>query len=130
MGQEMPIFTKSFDFLSWLLPMTNHFPKIHRQTFTHRLLNAAFDLREHLEAANHVMGSKRLALLKLADQDLDRVRLYLRLAAKWNWLTPGQYQHAAVMVTEIGKLLGGWIKTTHPQRPATRGSLPAGAAPK
>lgn len=38
MGQEMPIFTKSFGFLSWLLPMTNHFPKIHRQTFTHRLI--------------------------------------------------------------------------------------------
>jgi len=40
---EMPIFTRTFDFLSWLLPATNHFPRAHRHTFTQRLLNAAFD---------------------------------------------------------------------------------------
>ena len=41
--QEMPIFTKTYDLLSWLLPATNHFPKAHRHTFTERVLNAAFD---------------------------------------------------------------------------------------
>lgn len=25
--QEMPIFTRTFDFLTWLLPVTNHFPR-------------------------------------------------------------------------------------------------------
>lgn len=32
-GQEMPIFTRTFDFLTWLLPITNHFPTAHRNTF-------------------------------------------------------------------------------------------------
>jgi hypothetical protein len=58
------------------------------------------------------MGQRRLDRLDAADLCLDRVRLYLRLAAKWEWLTPGQYQHAARMATEIGKLLGGWKKVT------------------
>ncbi len=48
MPQETPIFTRTFDFLTWLLPMTNHFPRAHRHTFTQRLLDAAFDLRERL----------------------------------------------------------------------------------
>jgi four helix bundle protein len=108
---EMPIFNRSFDFLTWLLPATNHFPRAHRHSFTNRLLEAAFDLREHLEAANYHMGRERLAYLKLADLSLDRVRLYLRLAARWKWLSPGQYRHAAEMVAEIGRLLGGWKKT-------------------
>lgn len=47
--QETPIFTRTFDFLSWLLPVTNKFPRVHRHTFTRRLLDAAFDLRERLE---------------------------------------------------------------------------------
>jgi four helix bundle protein len=109
---EMPIFTRTFDFLTWLLPVTNHFPRAHRHTLTQRLLNAAFDLRETLEAANRKSGSERLELLHQADAVLDRVRVYLRLAVKWGWLSGGQYQHVAGMVTEIGKLLGGWIKTT------------------
>jgi four helix bundle protein len=110
--QEMPIFTRTFDFLTWLLPVTNNFPRSHRHSFTQRLLDAAFDLREHLEAANHRQGRERLARLQAADEALDRVRTYLRLAARWEWLSPGQYQHVALMVAEIGRLLGGWKRVT------------------
>lgn len=109
---EMPIFTRTFDFLTWLLPATNHFPRAHRHTFTQRLLDAAFDLRERLEEANWRQGSARLEKLREADEALSKVRLYLRLAYRWQWLTPGQYQHAAAMTTEIGQLLGGWKKKT------------------
>jgi hypothetical protein len=108
----MPIFTRTFDLLTWLLPATNHFPRAHRHSFTQRLLDSAFDLREQLEAANHRMGDERLERLRRADEALDRVRLYLRLAARWGWLTAGQYQHVAAMLVEIGRLLGGWKKAT------------------
>jgi hypothetical protein len=47
-----------------------------------------------------------------ADAALDKVRLYLRMSAGWSWLKPGQYQHAAAMVAEIGRLLGGWKQQT------------------
>jgi hypothetical protein len=113
-AEEMPIFIRSFDFLTWLLPITNNFPRAQRHTATKRLLDAAFDLREHLEAANHRLGAARLQFLDAADEDLDNIRLYIRLAMKWEWLTDGQYQHAAAMVAEIGRLLGGWKKITHP----------------
>ena len=108
----MPIFVRTFDFLTWLLPATNNFPRAHRHTVTQRLLNAAFDLRERLEEANLRQGAARLDRLALADDALTHVRVYLRLAVHWKWLTPGQYQHVAVMVTEIGKLLGGWQQGT------------------
>ncbi len=114
MGEETPIFTRTFDMLSWLLPVTNNFPRAHRHTATKRLLDAAFDLREHLEAANHRLGKARLEYLDAADQDLDNLRLYIRLAAQWDWLTEGQYLHVAAMIAEIGRLLSGWKKVTHP----------------
>ncbi len=113
--QEMPIFTRTFDLLTWLLPATNHFPKAHRHTFTRRLLDAAFDLRERLEEANLRKASARIEQLLLADEALAKMRMYLRLAARWGWLSLGQYEHVAVMANEIGRLLGGWQKVTrHP----------------
>ena len=126
----MPIFTRTFDFLSWLLPVSNNFPRAHRFSFTRRLLDTAFDLRERLEEANHRQGEARLALLNEADVALDKVRLYLRLSARWEWLTGGQYQHAARMVAEIGRLLGGWHKVTtaDPARSKRGNSRPAGRA--
>jgi hypothetical protein len=48
-GPETPIFTRTCDFLTWLLPATNNFPRAHRHTFTRRLLDAAFDPRERLK---------------------------------------------------------------------------------
>jgi four helix bundle protein len=124
--QEMPIFVRTFDFLTWLLPATNHFPRAHRFTFTRRLLDAAFDLLERLQEANHRQGAERLALLKEADAALDKVRLYLRMAARWEWLSAGQYRHVARMVTEIGRLLGGWQKVTRaPARERKGNARPA-----
>jgi hypothetical protein len=70
--KEMPIFTRTFDFLTWLLPVTNHFPRAHRHTFTRRLLDAAFDLRERLEEANFRRGAARIERLRLADEALAR----------------------------------------------------------
>jgi hypothetical protein len=71
---EMPIFTRTYDFLTWLLPVANNFPRAHRHTVTRRLLDAAFDLRERLEEANLRRQEARLERLSLADEALARVR--------------------------------------------------------
>lgn len=108
--QQMPIFSKTYDLLVWLLQVTRHFPKMRRHDFTKRLLDAAFDLRERLEEANLRRSAARRDSLKLADEALAKVRLYVRLAAKMQWLSKGQYAHVVPMLSEIGKLLGGWFK--------------------
>ena len=110
---EMPIFTRTFDLLTWLMQVTNHFPSAHRHGFTRRLQEAAFDLRERLEEANLRRGNVRGERLIEADEALARVRLYLRLANRLGWLSSGQYGHAAELVAEIGRLLGGWQKAGH-----------------
>jgi hypothetical protein len=43
---------------------------------------------------------------------LTKLRLYLRLAHRWQWLNDGQYEHVSRMVAEVGKLLGGWVKSS------------------
>ena len=112
MEQPTPIFTQTFDFVTWLLAATNHFPRSQRFVVTKRLLDAALNFQELLVEANVRRGQARLTKLDLADAELDKVRLYLRLASRWEWLTAGQYQHAAQYVTEMGRLLGGWKKLT------------------
>jgi len=120
--QEMPLFTRTFDFLTWLMPITNHFPRSQRFLITKRLLDAALDFQETIIEANNCRGRKRLSRLKQADELLDRMRLYLRLAARYKWLKRGQYRHAAQMVAEMGRLLGGWQRTTQQQKPAPSNS--------
>jgi hypothetical protein len=40
-----------------------------------------------------------------------RLRLYVRLSDERSLLKDNQYRYASEQLTEIGKLLGGWLKT-------------------
>jgi hypothetical protein len=48
--------------------------------------------------------------LHTADKLLTKIRLYIRLSHDLHCLSFGQFEHAAVVVDEIGRLLGGWQK--------------------
>ena len=114
MAEEMVIFTRTYDFISWLLPLTMNFPRSQRFVVTSRLQMAALNFQEQLIEANAQRGAKRAEKLRIADAELLKIRLYLRLCERWRWLSPGQYRHASQMVMEMGQLLGGWLKTVTP----------------
>ena len=110
MAEDMIILARTFDLLAWLLPKLEHFPRLYRATLTQRLMDAALDMQEALFAAQSERGAVRQAHLRQADAALNRLRLYLRLAHHWQWLSAGQYQHVSRMVAEVGRLLGGWMR--------------------
>ena len=112
MSEEMVIFTRTYDFISWLLPITQNFPRSQRFLVTQRLQGAILNFQELLIEANAERGPSRIEKLRFADVELRKVRLYLRLSQKWDWIKEGQYHHASMLIAEIGKLLGGWKKVS------------------
>ena len=110
MSNDMIILTRLFDLLVWLGPKAEKFPRPYRLTVTQRLMNAALDVQESLFDAQSRRGRERVNCLQAADAALNKLRLYLRLAHHWRWLSDGQYQHVSALVLEIGRLLGGWLK--------------------
>lgn len=107
--QESPIFVRTFDLLAWLLPVTLKFPREQRFVLAKRLQDAAFNFYEAITAAG--LGANAGRSLAQADVELQRLKLYLRLSHRLELFSPGQYEHAARMAVEIGKLLGGWRKS-------------------
>jgi hypothetical protein len=110
MSDDMIILTRTFDLLAWLGPRSENFPKAYRLTVTLRLMDAALDFQEALFDAQSQGGTTRQKHLRAADAQLNKLRLYLRLAHQWKWLNDGQYKHVSIMVAEIGRMLGGWLK--------------------
>ncbi len=110
MAEDLVLLTRLFDLLAWLVPKSETFPKPFRHTVTHRLVSSALDCQEAVFAAQTCRGPARQAALARADAALNAVRLYLRLAHRWRWLNDGQYQHVSLMVAEVGRLLGGWVR--------------------
>lgn len=106
---ESPIFTRTYDLLRWLLPVTVKFPRAQRFVLAERVQKTALDFQEQLIDAGRAAQPK--PLLQRADTPLTKLRLYLRLCRDLELLTGGQYEHVARQVNEVGRLLGGWLKT-------------------
>ena len=87
MPEEMVIFTRTYDFVSWLLPLTANFPRNQRFVVTQRLQSAALNFQELIVEANSQRGALRAERLRDADAELLKTRLYLRLCERWQWLT-------------------------------------------
>jgi len=108
-SKQSPIFSKSYDFLLWLLNHTEKFPKSERFRLARRLEESIFLFYDMLLQATRTRSPRRLLLD--ADLELDRLRLYVRVSHARALLHGSQYQYASEQLTEIGRLLGGWLKS-------------------
>ncbi len=116
MAEPLVIQSRMFDLMLWLLPKVEKFPGAYRFTVTQRLMDALLDLQDDLATAESSRGQGRGQALLSADRHLVRLRIYLRLVHHWRWLSHGQYHHVSRMVLEIGRLLGGWLKSTQSKK--------------
>jgi hypothetical protein len=116
--KESPIFARTYDLLRWLIPATVKFPRQQRFVLAEALQRTALRFHERLIEAAH--ADDVLPALRHADVDLTKLRFYLRLCCDLELMSKGQYGHAARMVDEVGRLLGGWIRSS-----SGRASAPA-----
>jgi four helix bundle protein len=107
--KQSPIFARTYDFIAWLIPLTIKFPHSQRFVMAAALQREAIRFQELLIEASHQGDGNHLLLS--ADAELDKVRTHIRLSLEMGLIQPAQYEHAARLMTEIGKLLGGWMKT-------------------
>ena len=93
----------------WLYPTVSKFPKAQRFVLGQQIENTALDILRGVIRAN--AERDKLPLLKNASVDLDTLRILLRLSKDLEFLSVRQYGFAAERVNEVGKLLGGWIRS-------------------
>jgi four helix bundle protein len=108
--KQSPIFTRTSDFMIWLLDHTEKFPKSERFRMARRLEDSGFSFYELLIEATRSTKRKRQLLIQ-ADVELEKLRLYVRMSQQRKLTSISQYHFAAGVLVEIGKLLGGWLKT-------------------
>ena len=62
--------------------------------------------------AGYLPHEQKMPVLQKASIKLDLLKILLRLCYETKCIDSKKYQHLAGYLIEIGKMLGGWIKTT------------------
>ncbi|MDP6775697.1 MAG: diversity-generating retroelement protein Avd [Candidatus Latescibacteria bacterium] len=107
-NDDLPVFVRWSDFLKWLLPATEKFPKRVRFTFSNRIDNLALDVVEDLVEARYT--KRKTERLKAINLKLERLRVLLRLCHDLHYLPHQSYEHASRSLAEVGRMVGGWIR--------------------
>ena len=100
---------KLYDVISWLLGRVEKFPRSQKFTLGDRIVNVSLDILDTLIEATYTR--KRLPLLQKANVQLEKLRFLIRLCHDFKLLSSKQYTYISNEINEVGKLVGGWIKS-------------------
>ena len=106
---ELVVITKAYDLILWSCHHTSRFPRNHRFVLGERIERNLYDLLETLLRAKYTRD--RQELLVQANLLLEILRFQMRLAKDLQCIKVTSYGFAAKAVDEIGRLVGGWLKS-------------------
>jgi len=107
---ESPLFVRTHDLILWMIPHVQKFPRAHRFGLGERVQRLLLDFQDSLVAAGKSRTETRQASLLKADIQLEQLRVWIRISHELNLMTLAQYEHVSRLISEVGRLLGAWIK--------------------
>ena len=111
--KEMAVFTHAKKLSEYIFVITEKSPKKFRWSIVSRLQNVSVEVIENLYHANFERETAvRLTYQKRAAVSLKLLDFYAETARKKQAITVHQMGVLAQYVSETGKLLNGWIKST------------------
>jgi len=108
--QELKVLQKTYDMIQYGYTCLRQYPKSEKHTLAAETKEEMFGLLKAIIAANKKYYKKNT--IQEADIHLETLRYYMRLARDLKFLPIRKYEHWAKMTVEIGKMIGGWLKST------------------
>jgi len=107
--REMIIYQRHYDLMLYSFPIIGRFPKEQRFVLGQQIETAMLEIGKMIVHANK-LRQKREKLYEL-DIALEKLRFLIRLSKDLKMMSVSKYGHHCERIDEIGKLLGGWLKS-------------------
>lgn len=108
---DVPIFHKIYDLYKLLHRLQPLIPKAEKYILWAKCENTTLALLESLIATGHQKGEARIKILYEMSNKLDLLKVLIRLAKDTRTIDNAKYLEIQTVIQEIGKMIGGWIKS-------------------
>jgi len=109
---EIPLLKKSYDLYKTFHEYRKSVPKHDRHTIYERSEQLMLDMIEAFFQAGYSRSDTKTGMLEKASVKLNTLRLLVRLMKDTKTLDTKKYVTLQEMIDEIGRMLGGWIRST------------------
>lgn len=107
---ELTIITKTYDLILWTANHTSRFPRNHRHVLGKRIEKKLYRVLDLLIDAKFIRDRRKK--LEKTNRKLESLRFLLRLALDLKCLEVSSYGFGTKAVDEIGRLVGGWLRSS------------------
>jgi hypothetical protein len=108
---DIPIFKRTYDLYKTFYGYRTVIPKQDRYTIWQRSEDTLLNLLQEILLASQMYKSEKIPALEKASTNLNLLRVFLRLMKEVKTLDNKKYIALQSLVDEIGRMLGGWIKS-------------------
>lgn len=115
--EEFALLQKIFDMMNYAYGALAQFPKSEKFALVTDIKRSMDTILSRCIEAQKKYYKK--TTLQDMDVELAKLRAYIRLSHQLGFLPMKKYELWAGMVVEIGKMLGGWLKTVNGQNTAS-----------
>lgn len=109
---DIPIFKRSYDLYKTFYVLRQTVSKQDRYTIWQRGENLILDILEGIILAGQTPRAEKLEILEGISLKINVLRVIIRLAKDVKTINNQQYLLLENIVDEIGRMIGGWIKST------------------
>lgn len=108
---EFKLYQKTYDMILYGNQCLNQFPKSEKYALVAEIKRSMYALLRLIIEANKKYYKKTTA--QQLDVELETLRTYIRLSAdeQMRYLPIKKYEHWSKLLNEIGRMVGGWMKT-------------------
>jgi len=107
--KTVQIIPKMYDFIIWMIRKVDKFPRSQKFVLGDRIETALLDSLTMLVEAQYTRD--KLFILHKVNLKLEQIRFLIRISKDLRFLSLKAYEFSALSLNEIGRMLGGWIKT-------------------
>ena len=107
--EDLQILQKTYDMILYSQSPLNQFPKFEKHVLTAEIRKTMNNLLSLIITANKKYYKK--TTLQEIDVELEKLRTFIRLSKDLKYIDIRKYETWSRYLTEIGKMLGGWIKS-------------------
>ena len=108
---DIPILKKAYDLYRIFHTYRRVVPKAERFTLYERCENAILDMIEAILEAGYSKSAQKAVVLERASVKLNIARFFIRLLKETRCIDVKKYTVLQEMIDEIGRMLGGWIRS-------------------
>ena len=109
---DIPIFKKAYELYKTFHGYRKTVPKQDRFTIFERGEELVLDVLENILLASSQQKKEKASTLERASLKLNMLRIFIRLMKDVKTIDSKKYVNLEAMVDEIGRMLGGWIRST------------------